>query len=94
VGVALVVMFFCDLYLPVIRGEEAFLRQSFPEFEAICRRRVPRMFPRIAPRSTATDEGPAGFSMDLYRKHREYNALLGALAMLAAAGGEDDLVSL
>jgi protein-S-isoprenylcysteine O-methyltransferase Ste14 len=82
VGVALVVMFFA-IYLPVIRGEEAFLRQKFPEFEQYARR-VPRMFPRIAPHSTATDEGPAGFSMDLYRKHREYNALLGALAMLAA----------
>src|ERR1039457_4258016 len=32
VGVALVVMFFA-IYLPVIRGEEAFLRQRFPEFE-------------------------------------------------------------
>ena len=82
VGVVLVVMFFA-IYLQVIRGEEAFLRQKFPEFEQYARR-VPRMFPRIAPRSTATDEGPAGFSMDLYRKHREYNALLGALAMLAA----------
>ncbi len=86
VGVALVVMFFA-IYLPVIRGEEAFLRQKFPEFEQYARR-VPRMFPRIAPHSTATDEGPAGFSMDLYRKHREYNALLGALAMLAALGAK------
>ena len=25
-----------------------------------------------------------GFSLDLYLKHREYNALLGALAMIAA----------
>ncbi len=79
VGVALILMFFA-IYLPVIRDEEAFLRQKFPEFEEYARR-VPRMFPRLTPRSTA---GPAGFSMDLYLKHREYNALLGALAMLAA----------
>jgi protein-S-isoprenylcysteine O-methyltransferase Ste14 len=81
VGVALVAMFFA-IYLPVIRDEEAFLRQRFPEFEEYARR-VPRMFPRITPHSGA-DETAGGFSMDLYLKHREYNALLGTLAMLAA----------
>jgi protein-S-isoprenylcysteine O-methyltransferase Ste14 len=81
VGVVLVAMFFA-IYLPVIRGEEAFLRGKFPEFEEYARR-VPRMLPRIAPHHSAP--GAAGrFSFDLYRKHREYNALLGALAMLAA----------
>ncbi len=80
VGVVLVVMFFA-IYVPVIRGEEAFLRQTFPEFEEYARR-VPRIFPSIMPRSGA--EESSGFSFDLYLKHREYNALLGALAMLAA----------
>jgi protein-S-isoprenylcysteine O-methyltransferase Ste14 len=84
VSVFLVVMFFA-IYLPVIRDEEDYLRQKFPEFEEYARR-VPRMFPRIftniAPGSR--DEQPAnGFSLDLYLKHREYNALLGALAMVA-----------
>jgi protein-S-isoprenylcysteine O-methyltransferase Ste14 len=81
VGVVLVVMFFA-IYVPVIRDEEAFLRQRFPEFEEYARR-VPRMFPRLAARSQA-DQVPAAFSMDLYGKHREYNALLGAIAMTAA----------
>jgi protein-S-isoprenylcysteine O-methyltransferase Ste14 len=81
VGVVLVVMFFA-IYLPVIRDEEAFLGQKFPEFEEYARR-VPRMFPRLAARSQA-DEPPGAFSMDLYWKHREYNALLGALAMTGA----------
>jgi protein-S-isoprenylcysteine O-methyltransferase Ste14 len=81
VGVALVVMFFA-IYLPVIRDEEAFLREKFPEFEEYARR-VPRMFPRMLPQSKA-DEAAGGFSFDLYLKHREYNALLGALAMIAA----------
>ncbi len=81
VGVALIVMFFA-IYMPVIRDEETFLRQKFPEFEDYARR-VPRMFPRITAHSATNDE-PAGFSTDLYLKHREYNALLGALAMLAA----------
>ncbi len=77
VGVVLVAMFFA-IYLPVIRGEEAYLRQRFPEFEEYAQR-VPRMFPRFAARP-----GEASFSMELYLKHREYNALLGAVAMVAA----------
>jgi protein-S-isoprenylcysteine O-methyltransferase Ste14 len=81
VGVALVVMFFA-IYMPVIRDEEKFLRQKFPEFEEYMRR-VPRMLPRIMP-SSSTDQASGEFSMALYLKHREYNALLGALAMLAA----------
>ncbi len=79
VGVVLVVMFFA-IYLPVIRDEEAFLQQRFSEFDEYARR-VPRMFPRFS-----TDDGheeSGRFSLDLYRKHREYNALLGALAMMA-----------
>jgi protein-S-isoprenylcysteine O-methyltransferase Ste14 len=79
VGVILVVMFFA-IYLPVIRSEEAFLRERFPEFDDYAKR-VPRMFPRLTPASSETD---GGFSMELYMKHREWNALLGALAMLAA----------
>ena len=81
VGVALVVMFF-SIYLPVIRDEEAFLRQKFPEFEEY-ERRVPRMFPKIVRRSSEEQTG-GGFSFDLYLKHREYNALLGS-ALLALA---------
>jgi protein-S-isoprenylcysteine O-methyltransferase Ste14 len=78
VGVVLVVMFFA-IYLPVIRDEEAFLRRTFPEFEEYARQ-VPRMFPRLMP---ARGELGGGFSFDLYMKHREYNALLGAVTMLA-----------
>ena len=85
VGVALVVMFFA-IYLPVIRDEEAFLRQKFPEFAEYAQRvprMVPRKFPRIAPQSGG-EASPGGFSFDLYLKHREYNALVGALGLVAA----------
>ncbi len=85
VGAVLVVMFFA-IYLPVIRGEESFLREKFPEFDGYARR-VPRMFPRTLPRfapQSDSNETAGGFSFDLYLKHREYNALLGALAMIAA----------
>ena len=80
VGLVLVVMFFA-IYVPVIRGEEKFLREKFPEFAEYARR-VPRMFPRIG-RSPSSVAG-GRFSFDLYRQHREYNALLGSLAMAAA----------
>ncbi len=78
IGLVLVLMFFV-IYVPVIRGEERFLREKFPEFEAYTQR-VPRMLPRIVP-AAAGDDG--GFSFELYLQHREYNALLGALAMVA-----------
>ena len=77
IGVALVLMFFA-IYLPVIRSEEQFLRARFPEFGSYALE-VPRLLPRLTP----AGRGGGGFSLDLYLKHREYNALLGALVMLA-----------
>ena len=90
VGVALVVMFFA-IYVPVIRDEEAFLRRTFPEFEEYARR-VPRMFPHLATQSGSKDD-PAKFSMDLYRKHREYNALIGSALLVCALILKMSLVS-
>lgn len=71
-------VFFLTVYLPVILSEEAWLRAHFPEFEDYARR-VPRLWPRFR-RGGA--EGR--FSRELYLEHREYNAVLGAVAMLAA----------
>jgi protein-S-isoprenylcysteine O-methyltransferase Ste14 len=81
IGLVLAVMFFA-IYIPVIRGEEKFLREKFSDFEQYSRN-VPRMFPRFTPYQR-TQESAGQFSFDLYRKHREYNALLGTLLMLAA----------
>ncbi len=75
---AVIVALFFFIYLPVIRGEEVFLRQQFPEFENYASN-VPRLFPRL----TSYREGAGSFSFDLYRKHREYNASLGAAAVIA-----------
>jgi protein-S-isoprenylcysteine O-methyltransferase Ste14 len=80
IGLALVVMFFA-IYLPVIYGEEKFLRDKFPEFDEYARR-VPRLIPRLTRDRSAHDDG--GFSMELYLKHREWNALLGTAAMIVA----------
>jgi protein-S-isoprenylcysteine O-methyltransferase Ste14 len=81
VGVLLVVMFFA-IYLPVIRDEEAFLQQKFPEFDDYAKS-VPRMFPRLSPHPGSPADA-SGFSLALYLQHREYNALLGALGVFAA----------
>jgi protein-S-isoprenylcysteine O-methyltransferase Ste14 len=78
VGVVLVLMF-AAIYVPVVRSEEAFLRGKFPEFDDYARR-VPRFGYRL---SAAGDPG-APFSRELYMKHREYNAAIGALLMIAA----------
>lgn len=79
IGLILVLMFFA-IYLPVIRSEETYLRANFPGFEQYAKQ-VPRMFPRITPYRSGDDGG--AFSMRLYLQHREYNALVGALAMVA-----------
>ena len=77
--VAGIVLLFFAIYLPVIRAEEVFLRQRFPQFEDYARQ-VPRFFPRLS--FAAKNSG--AFSWNLYWKHREYNAALGAALMLAA----------
>jgi len=78
-GILLVLLF--GIYVPVILDEEMFLRQRFAEFDDYARR-VPRMLPRIVPYAPM-NESPITFSWKLYLEHREYNALVGTLAMLA-----------
>ncbi len=81
IGLALVVMFFA-IYVPVIGDEEKFLRERFSEFDEYAGK-VPRMFPRFTPYSRPR-ENAGRFSFDLYRQHREYNALVGSLLTIAA----------
>ena len=83
--VAILIVMFVAIYVPVIRGEEAFLRITFREqFDEYCRR-VPRLVPRFTrARFAGLNQGYGSFSPALYRKHREYNAALGTAAMLAA----------
>jgi protein-S-isoprenylcysteine O-methyltransferase Ste14 len=70
---ALFAAVFLLIYLPVVELEEQHLRTLFPEY-ADYARRVPKLFPRIS----AT--GPKHFRWSLYRRNREYEALLGFLA--------------
>jgi protein-S-isoprenylcysteine O-methyltransferase Ste14 len=78
IALALVVLF-AAIYVPVIRGEEQFLTRHFANYPEYCLR-VPRLLPRL----WAGEQGRSHFSPELYRKHREYNALLGTLAVIAA----------
>ena len=81
IAVALAALF-ALIYVPVIRSEEAFLRSKFASFDAYAAR-VPRLLPRLTPAPADTlDTGR--FSPELYKKHREYNALIGAAAIYAA----------
>lgn len=77
IGVALAV-FFLAVYVPVIRSEQNYLRQHFPAYDDYARR-VPALLPRTLRFPGVTQD----FSRELYFRHREYNALLGAAAMLA-----------
>lgn len=75
----LIFVMFVTIYLPVIRAEEAYLRKTFPVFDEYARN-VPRMLPRFR----SFDGAHSGFSGALYRQHREYNAILGTVALMAA----------
>jgi protein-S-isoprenylcysteine O-methyltransferase Ste14 len=77
---AMLAAMFLIIYVPVIASEERFLRTAFPDFEEYCRR-VPRLIPKVsraASRGGQTEVSSGKFSFDLYLRHREYNAAIGA----------------
>jgi protein-S-isoprenylcysteine O-methyltransferase Ste14 len=76
--VAALIIFFALIYVPVIRGEENFLRNQFPEYDDYTRR-----VPSLLPHTFWFTELTADFSRELYFQHREYNSLLGAAAISA-----------
>jgi protein-S-isoprenylcysteine O-methyltransferase Ste14 len=81
IALALAILF-AVIYIPVIRSEEAFLRSTFPSFDDYAAR-VPRLLPRLR-FQRSQNSTDAGFSPALYRKHREYNALIGTVAIYVA----------
>jgi protein-S-isoprenylcysteine O-methyltransferase Ste14 len=74
----LMLLLFFLIYIPVIAGEERYLRTAFPEYDDYARR-VPRFLPRLTPYSAVKGQ----YSAALYWKHREYRASLGCTALLA-----------
>ncbi len=78
----LLTILFLLIYIPVIRGEEAYLRERFPGFAAYSAQ-VPRLVPSLASMRSASAPG-GSFAPALYRKHREYNATIGVAALYGA----------
>jgi protein-S-isoprenylcysteine O-methyltransferase Ste14 len=82
-GLLLVVLFLA-IYVPTILSEEAFLRGAFASFDEYAQK-VPRLLPRpTAARFADANAGGGRFSAERYLHHREYNALMGAVAIYAA----------
>src|SRR5579864_4506011 len=71
---------FLLIYAPVIASEERFLRATFAGFDTYCRT-VPRILPRLTPGRIPGEDQGGRFSLALYLKHREYNALLGVILL-------------
>jgi protein-S-isoprenylcysteine O-methyltransferase Ste14 len=76
---------FAVIYLPTIRSEEAYLREHFAGFEEYAAK-VPRLLPRLTAAEFPAHENASGgrFSAVQWRRHREYNALMGAGAIYLA----------
>jgi protein-S-isoprenylcysteine O-methyltransferase Ste14 len=76
--VALMLLMFAVIYIPVIAGEERYLRQTFLEYDDYARH-VPRMLPRLTPYGSQQ----SAYSSARYWKHREYEASIGCAVVLA-----------
>jgi len=76
--VAVMLLMFAVIYVPVIAGEERYLRQTFPEYDDYARH-VPRMLPRLTPYRSRQ----SAYSSARYWKHREYEASIGCAVVLA-----------
>src|SRR5260221_4361172 len=76
--VAVMLLMFAMIYVPVIAGEERYLRQTFPDYDDYARH-VPRMLPRLTPYGNQQ----SAYSSARYWKHREYEASIGCAVVLA-----------
>jgi Phospholipid methyltransferase len=87
---AIILVYFGVFYYAVMRNEEEDLRARFEgAFESYAAR-VPLFFPFIFHRAhqlpEASAEARLGFSWELYRRNREYRALLGTIGAFGAVG--------
>ena len=74
----MMLLMFAAIYIPVIAGEERYLRQTFPDYDDYARH-----VPRILPRLTRFGTKQSAYSSARYWKHREYEASIGCLVVLA-----------
>jgi protein-S-isoprenylcysteine O-methyltransferase Ste14 len=75
--VAIMLLMFGLIYVPVIAGEERYLRRTFPGYDDYARY-VPRMLPRLSPYRKQV----SSYRSARYWKHREYQASLGCAVLL------------
>src|SRR5208337_1208401 len=75
--VAVMLLMFAVIYIPVIAGEERYLRHAFPGYDNYARH-VPRMLPRL----TRYGNQQSAYSSARYWKHREYEDSIGCLVVL------------
>ena len=75
--VTVMVAIFAAIYIPVIAGEERYLRHTFPGYDDYARH-VPRILPRLTPYGSQQ----SAYSSERYWKHREYRALIGCAVIL------------
>ena len=75
--VAIMLLMFAVIYIPVIAGEERYLRQTFPDYDDYARH-VPRMWPRF----TRYGSQQSAYSSARYWKHHEYEAIIGCVVVL------------
>jgi protein-S-isoprenylcysteine O-methyltransferase Ste14 len=81
--VAVFLAFFALVYGRTMKREELDLEEAFQERYRRYAREVPLLVPRLAPYRAEDAEGLSGFSVSRYRRNREWEALLGALAGFA-----------
>jgi protein-S-isoprenylcysteine O-methyltransferase Ste14 len=75
--------FFAVVYGRTMRHEEAVLEEAFSERYRHYAAQVPLLLPRLAPYRAPDAGGGSGFSVTRYRRNREWEALLGAVAGFA-----------
>jgi protein-S-isoprenylcysteine O-methyltransferase Ste14 len=76
--VAVMLLMFVVIYVPVIAGEERYLRRTFPGYDDYARH-VPRLWLRLTPYGSQQ----SAYSSARYWRHREYEASIGCVVMLA-----------
>ncbi|MEW6732121.1 MAG: methyltransferase [Acidobacteriota bacterium] len=79
--VMLWVAFFLLVYWPVMRSEAAHIEQLFKADYPLYAQSVPLFWPRLRPWPA---QHQTGFDWQLYLRYREYRALIGMVAVLAA----------
>jgi protein-S-isoprenylcysteine O-methyltransferase Ste14 len=93
--VALFILVYLLIYIPVMAAEAEYMLELFPDEYEQYSRRVPLMFPRLTPyrpeSARSLQEGAPSrsrrFDLALYIRHREYRAAIGiafVLALIAA----------